>query len=170
MVSVQVTDDGSAEADPNDSPGQGSEQGKHEEPANDDESPGNSDYDIPDIDDDDFYVPDVDEFPFDIGDDLASKESTAFADDVDLEKSARENDHYRVEDLRDVFNNAMKGLFVVAVVITEVAVIFWSWHLLLPREFWFLEQAQLDKVQSLLVAICLSGLVGGYAKRVVPSK
>lgn len=149
-----------------------------------DPAPGGGEHDLPpelkDMDDDledidpSFEIPssdpDFDEGIFSYGDNLASEESAAFASETDLEGRAKLYDFWRIEDLRDALKTAAKGLFMTAASIVEVAMIFWAWHLLMPKDWAFLDQTQLDKIQNILTAIILSGLSAGYAKRVMDVK
>jgi hypothetical protein len=100
-------------------------------------------------------------------DSLAASESTAFGNGVDLDQKSKINDHNRTEELRDLLKDAAKGIFRVIVVVTEFAIIFWAWHLLMPVEFAFLSDKQLEKIEHILQTVMLSGLVAGYARKVM---
>lgn len=99
-------------------------------------------------------------------DDKARKENALLSNKRDLKNEANEHFHDLVESVRDIFFCAVKGILIIVSCITVVAIVFWSWHLLMPSEFWFLTQEQLSKIQTLLTTVAVSGLVGGLAKRV----
>lgn len=116
------------------------------------------------------YFAELEALALGLDDELATQESNALADEDDLEKVERKNDHHRMESLRAVVNDLAKWFLILTACLVTVGILFWSWHLLMPEELWFLAEKQLDTVQTILTTIIFSGLVGGYARRVIEGR
>lgn len=116
------------------------------------------------------YGAELEAWALGLDDDLATRESNALAAEDDLEAVERKNDHNRMESLRHIVHDLARWFLMLAGVIVTVGILFWSWHLLLPEELWFLSGAQRDRIQTILTTILFSGLVGGYARRVMDSR
>ncbi|HHA2497715.1 TPA: hypothetical protein ACOEQV_000866 [Stenotrophomonas maltophilia] len=116
------------------------------------------------------YGEDLEAWALGLDDTLATQESNALASEDDLEKVERKNDHTRMESLRDSVYELAGWFLRLSGGLLTVGILFWAWHLLLPEVLWFLSAEQLDRIQVILTTVLFSGLVGGYARRVMESK
>lgn len=96
----------------------------------------------------------------------ASKESSGYAN-RDLDGEALQNDHDRIESLRSHVHMVEKVLLWACSLLLILGLGAWSWHLLTPTKWAFLDADQLSTIQHLLTTVAVSGLVGNVARRVM---
>ncbi|MEM1036276.1 MAG: hypothetical protein AAGI14_05905 [Pseudomonadota bacterium] len=85
----------------------------------------------------------------------------------ELEKAARKAEHDRNEKFRAHFGNIVTGaLYFMAIGVATFAAI-WSWHLLAPREWRWLDLNEIQAIQNIVTGGVLAGLIADqFRKRI----
>lgn len=96
----------------------------------------------------------------------ARRESEAFNKGT-LDNEAYRNNHDRLENLRWHVALAAKIVFWVVIALLIVGMVLWSMHVFLPATCHWLSASQIDLIQRVLITVAVSGLVGGFAQRVM---
>jgi len=99
------------------------------------------------------------------GDDTAEQEANAFANDEDIEKDGRKREHGRDQKFRTHLNHAVLVIFWVFTVCTAAAVAVTAMHFLFPESWLWLNEKQLDKVQTFLLTALFSSALTGYVNK-----
>ena len=97
--------------------------------------------------------------------DRATLEAEAMAAGLRLDEEAAFHAHKRRERLRTHLGFAAILLFWLFVVIVVAAVATYAWHIIAPPEFHYLEENQVNTIQTILISGLLSWIVPSYAKR-----
>lgn len=96
-------------------------------------------------------------------DGLATKEAESYAQGT-LEEDARHRDHKRREEVKDLFKSVFIYGIILFFCISVAIASCWVWHLLTPESWHFLTDAQVNKLQLILI----SGILGNlptFAKK-----
>lgn len=96
---------------------------------------------------------------------LGAQEAAAFAANQDLEKDGKHRDHIRFQKFRDHVNLASLILFWTVCASVFAGILTFSWHLLTPESWYFLNPDQLEKLKTILGAAVLSSALTGYANK-----
>jgi hypothetical protein len=96
---------------------------------------------------------------------IANKEAVALANERDIEKDGKEQEHDRHQAFRNHINKATILLFWVIAVGILCGIVTFVFHLITPDSLHYLTQIQLDKLQTMLSGAVLSSLLTGYVKR-----
>jgi hypothetical protein len=94
----------------------------------------------------------------------ATSEAVAFAEGVDLEKDGKQREHDRHQSFRDTANAAILWLFRLIAVCLGLGILVYTFHLLCPRSWHFLDKEALDKLQTVMGAAVLSSALTSYVK------
>lgn len=95
----------------------------------------------------------------------ANEEAVAFATERDIEKEGKEHEHDRHQAFRDHINYATIFIFWVIAACIIIGIVTFAFHMVTPESFHWLNQAQLDKLQTMLGAAVLSSALTGYVKK-----
>ncbi|MEM8985887.1 MAG: hypothetical protein AAGC95_04110 [Pseudomonadota bacterium] len=83
----------------------------------------------------------------------------------DLTNDAQQSEHYRREKIRNHIGHAsLLGVWL-AWSIGVVAVVIWTWHLLAPSEWRYLEDVQIDRLESILFGVVITALVSAFGRK-----
>ena len=83
----------------------------------------------------------------------------------DLEHDGRVREHKRHQSFRDQVNCAMIGMFWILCAALAGGIVVYSWHLMTPLLWHFLDDAQQVRLQTLLAPAVLSSSLTGYVSR-----
>jgi hypothetical protein len=98
-------------------------------------------------------------------DDLATAEAFKLGAGDDLERNGKWQEHYRHQTFRNHVNWATLILFWLIIACVGLGVFVFSWHLVVPPAWQWLDAAARDKLQTLLAAALLSSALTGYVNR-----
>jgi hypothetical protein len=98
-------------------------------------------------------------------DDLATAEAYTLGAGDDLERNGKLQEHQRHQTFRNHVNRATLILFWLIVVCVGLGVFVYSWHLVTPLAWHWLDGAAREKLQTLLAAALLSSALTGYVNR-----
>jgi len=107
------------------------------------------------------FQPDVQPAP----DTRAQQEALLLGSGDDLEKDGKRRDHGRDQRFRDHVNIATLTLFWFVVVCVMIGVISFTFHLVFPQSWHYLDKGQLDQLKTILGAAVLSSALTGYASK-----
>lgn len=96
---------------------------------------------------------------------LGAQEAAAFAANQDIEKDGKHRDHVRFQKFRDYVNLASLILFWTVCASVLVGILTFSWHMLTPESWYYLNSDQLEKLKTILGAAVLSSALTGYANK-----
>lgn len=98
---------------------------------------------------------------------LASQEATKFARGENLEDDGRRQEHRRHQAFRNQVHRALVCLFWAIVVCVGVGVgaLVYTWHLLAPTCWHWLDEDAINKLERILTPALLSGAFAGYVNR-----
>ncbi len=99
------------------------------------------------------------------GDSRATEEALKIAAGDDLERDGKQREHKRHQKFRDHANIAVLILFWLIIISLGVGVMVFTWHLLTPACWHFLNDSQMEKLQTILASALLSSALTGYAKQ-----
>ncbi len=102
-------------------------------------------------------------------DELAQAEAIKFGKGDDLELDGQRQEHGRHQRFRNHANAAMLGLFWLMVALVGIGVLVFTWHLLTPDGWHWLEAPSLEKLQTLLASAVLSSAITGYVNKRIAS-
>lgn len=97
------------------------------------------------------------------GDPKAQKEAISLNDGLDLEGKKREHDRH--QKFRDHANTAVLAVLWLIVVTLLLGIIIFSFHVLSPSNWHFLNATQLADLKGMLGTAILSSALTGYANR-----
>jgi hypothetical protein len=103
--------------------------------------------------------------PEDSGDERANKEAVKLAGGSDLEGDGKRQEHRRHQTFRNHANWAILSLFWLVIISIAVGVVTFTWHLITPLSYHYLDAAALEKLQTILATALLSSALTGYAKQ-----
>jgi hypothetical protein len=95
----------------------------------------------------------------------ADTEAVKIAKGEDLEADGKKREHDRHQHFRDNVNNAVLIILWLLVACICLGVATFAWHILTPQCAHFLDDKQLEKLQTLLGTALLSSAFAGYANR-----
>ena len=82
-----------------------------------------------------------------------------------LRREALTREHDRTEDFRDHFGKLTTfALYTVSATLLAIGAV-WTWHLLSPEGWRWLEAAKIDKIQNLVTGGVLAGLIAEQFRR-----
>ncbi|MBB4842493.1 hypothetical protein HNP55_001008 [Paucibacter oligotrophus] len=96
-------------------------------------------------------------------DSLATAEANSLANGKSLQSDGEAKEHQRHQSFRDHVNRATLGIFWAIAVSIGLGVIAYTFHLLTPPSWHFLEAAQLESVKTILISALFSSALSGYA-------
>ena len=96
---------------------------------------------------------------------LGTQEAAAFAANQDIEKDGKHRDHVRFQKFRDHVNLASLILFWTVCASVFAGILTFSWHMLTPESWYYLNSDQLEKLKTILGAAVLSSALTGYANK-----
>lgn len=96
---------------------------------------------------------------------LGAQEAAAFAANQDIEKDGKHRDHVRFQKFRDHVNLASLILFWTVCASVFAGILTFSWHMLTPEAWYYLNSDQLEKLKTILGAAVLSSALTGYANK-----
>jgi hypothetical protein len=100
-------------------------------------------------------------------DGVAQEEATAFARGRNLSEERVLADHTRDESLREALCSATHFIFWLLVGCVVLGIVVFTWHLLTPVSFHFLEPSSFDRLQSILFAAVLSSAITKHFDKAV---
>lgn len=83
----------------------------------------------------------------------------------DLAHDGRVREHKRHQSFRDQVNCAMIGMFWILCTALASGIVIYSWHLMTPLLWHFLDDSQQVRLQTLLAPAVLSSSLTGYVSR-----
>jgi hypothetical protein len=98
-------------------------------------------------------------------DDLAQQEALKLGAGENIETDGKRQEHRRHQTFRNQVNIATIGLFWIFVVCIAAGVLVFTWHLIAPICWHFLNDEALGKIQTLLGSALLSSALTGYVSR-----
>lgn len=99
------------------------------------------------------------------GDDKEAMKESEYFDDADYDGISKKNEHERKEKFKKHLGVAAILIFWGAVASLLMMAAFWVYHLISPSAWHFLNQIQLDKIQTILFSATLVKIVGEFSKK-----
>jgi cell division septal protein FtsQ len=84
-----------------------------------------------------------------------------------LEQEARRNAHERKEKFREHFSFAMQLIFWLAVFLIVAMGFSWAWHMIAPSSWSYLNETQIQKIETILFSGALAGLIPRFAEKYI---
>ena len=99
------------------------------------------------------------------GDTLAREEALKFGAGEDLKTDGEKREHARHQAFREHVNRATILIFWIIVESIVRGIVAFTWHMVTPTNWHYLDEDQLDQLKAMLGAAVLSSALTGYVNR-----